>query len=95
MVDTDRIGSQLLHECSVKLTLGGVHERVIFDELVGNTCAAQLGQLPFMMVRALELAFDEELVAVACKEFRTDGRDCWDGVDSSPSCSKSRNDAGS
>lgn len=38
MVDTDGICAKFLHESGIELTLSGVHERVIFDQLVGNTC---------------------------------------------------------
>lgn len=41
MVHTNRVGAELLHQSSIKLALGSVHERVVFDELVGNTCVEQ------------------------------------------------------
>ena len=38
MVYTNRVRSELLHQCGVELALGGVHEGIIFDELIGDTC---------------------------------------------------------
>lgn len=37
MVDTDGIDAELLHEIGIKLTLSGIHEGIVLDQLVGNT----------------------------------------------------------
>lgn len=39
MVDPNRIGSDLFHEGGIECTLRGIHERVVFDQLVSNTWA--------------------------------------------------------
>lgn len=38
VVHTDRIGAQFLHESGIEFTLCSINERVVFDQLIGNTC---------------------------------------------------------
>lgn len=38
VVDTDGVGANVLHKTGVELALGVVDERVVGDELVGDSC---------------------------------------------------------
>ena len=38
MVNAYRVGTELLHQGSIELTLGVVDKRVIWEELIGNSC---------------------------------------------------------
>ncbi len=44
VVDSNRVGSKLFHEGGVELALRLVHERIVFDQLVGNTYIEQTCQ---------------------------------------------------
>ena len=37
MIDTNCIGAELLHQSGIKLALFGIDERVLVNELVGNS----------------------------------------------------------
>lgn len=38
VIDSDSVCSQLLHQSSVTATLVDVHKRIIFDQLICDTC---------------------------------------------------------
>ena len=42
VVDSDCIRSELLHKVCITLALFGIDKRIVFDELVGNTCIRPL-----------------------------------------------------
>lgn len=67
MVDTNCIGAQCLHECSVKRALLCVDERIIGNKLICHPYRPRSVALALARTRT-EVTFDKELVAIAVEE---------------------------
>lgn len=80
VVDADRVCAQLLHESSVAFALGGVNERVIGNKLVCDSCRTVLATLLCDFL-STQLAFEEELHAIAVEELGALDRDGGNGID--------------
>lgn len=54
VVDTDRIGSEGLHEVGIKLALVVVNERVFWEKLVGDSCGNVLVECIMSVLRQVK-----------------------------------------
>jgi hypothetical protein len=81
VINSDGIDAQLLHEIRIALALLSIDERIVFDQLISDTCRARV--LDYQGSKYAEeqtLTFDEPLVAIAREEFGANDGYGWNSV---------------